>query len=472
MKTFISSSKRVLAVMLALLTLCTGLAVGASAADTLTVTATASKTKSEVTVTVTKPDGYTIDKSDVVVTLVTTTTVQTCSVYADGNNFVIRDLTAGNEYTITVTAKKDTATITGSATVKLLNTQSAPGSLTVTKKGIDSNGKAYITLNYMSGALYACVPSGSATNPAAEPTDSAYTTSNTFTDLLPATYYDFYAKYPATTTQYESTTTKTQAKTVAKGDNKTPAAVSLVNVTSSTIKVTYIDGYEYSIDEGKTWQDSNEFKSLTAGKTYFILQRIKVDESVQQVNPSSAAFSVKVNTAAQNICSISSVAAPAFKESDKIYKDNDNTIYAYAVTRTSGSNQWGDIQYVPYTYEIYNGSSKETTGNFTKGSNGTYSASFKPQYANSSYKIRVIYAKQRYGIAAEIEKTEDKKVTSDGFVNLDTTTNYKDISFTSKDKPSKFEEYLSAIINFLTDTLPKFIVKAITFLRDNHEDNS
>lgn len=69
----------------------------------------------------------------------------------------------------------------------------------------------------------------------------------------------------------------------------TPAAPTRQSRTTSKVTLTPHNGYEYSRD-GSTWQDSNVFSGLSAGKSYSFYQRVK-ETSTHEASPTSPKYS-------------------------------------------------------------------------------------------------------------------------------------------------------------------------------------
>ena len=82
---------------------------------------------------------------------------------------------------------------------------------------------------------------------------------------------------------------------VAKADAAAPSGLAEVSKTDTTITVTANAAWEYSIDNGSSWQDSNVFDGLTANTTYSqIVARVKVTDTH---NASPACTAISVTTA-------------------------------------------------------------------------------------------------------------------------------------------------------------------------------
>ena len=446
MKTVLTGSKRILAVIMAMLIVGSAFAITSFAADDMKLSAKDVSTANSVLILVVEniPDGYTVESTGIAIKKgtddLTKDTDFSVLKQSDGFKITFSSLAVNDKLTFTVTAKKESATdVTATETITIKNTKDAPKTLEVIEKTKDS-----LTLTKIEGALYAAVK----TDDAKEPADSDWKTTNSLTGLTPGTFYDVYAKYAETSTTYESDAKKIQAKTLAASEGKKAEKPVLENVTTNTIKVAYHEGYEYSIDGGKTFDTANEWKNLKAATTYYIAQRIKVDENISEVNPSSDAITVTTNSATANITNFSQVKNPTTDAGSEVATGTKVTVTAYAVKRTSGEKQWGDIQFVPKTLQVKDGDSYKDVATFTEKTNGSYQASYTPT-GEGTCNLRVVYAKQRWN--------------STKFEELD-TDNHKDLSFKTK---AQWQIYLNKFIAFLTTTLPQYIMKAIAYLRGN-----
>lgn len=90
------------------------------------------------------------------------------------------------------------------------------------------------------------------------------------------------------TTSGSSYTMPSQDITVkALWKSQTPTAPTVVQVTTESISVAVVTGQEYSIDSGRTWQDSGLFSELESSTEYRIVTRVKATENVLASNSSS-----------------------------------------------------------------------------------------------------------------------------------------------------------------------------------------
>lgn len=267
-----------------------------------------------------------------------------------------------------------------------------------------------------------------------------------FTGLTAGTFYSFQQRKKAIPNDSKASPASDTAsfKTLLASAGKVPAAVELAEVTqnSFTIKKPATETYEYSKDNGTTWQLSPVFKDLTGGP-FDVVQRIVAEED-HEPNPSSAVLKVVLNKADPFKATINDLPAAHFGSKD-IYYSKDNTFYAYSIQRTTGQNQWGDIRIIPVTCEIEG----EAVFPFAYDKENRYVAKVNPQAAKD-YKIIVNYDIQRWN--------------GTGYEKIDGVASNK-ISFKAVKEPSEFERIMNKIFTFLFTTLPNWIMQGLDFLR-------
>ncbi len=268
-----------------------------------------------------------------------------------------------------------------------------------------------------------------------------------FTGLKAGTFYSFQQRKKAIPNDSKASPASDTAsfKTLLASEGKGPAPVELAEVTqnSFTIKKPAKETYEYSKDNGTTWQLSPVFKDLTGGP-FDVVQRIVAEED-HEPNPSSAVLKVVLNKADPFKATINDLPAAHFGSKD-IYYSKDNTFYAYSIERTTGQNQWGDIKIIPYSCEI---EGETTVFYFAPDKENRHVAKVKPQAAKD-YKISVTYHIQRWN---------GKK-----YETIDDVVSNK-IAFKAAKEPSEFEKIMNKIFTFLFTTLPDWIMKGLDFLR-------
>ena len=440
-------TKRLIATLLAMLMLVSGLGVNASA---LKATAGAPDEDNSVVITISElEEGYAVNK-DATVIKKGTETVEASNyrLFLEGDKLTVQKLTEGT-YTITVVSKKEGASdITAECSVTIKKTPAAPSGLARISSTKDS-----ITVTSINGAEYACVETGKEV--------STWQDSNTFTGLKEATFYDVYARIKATETSNASPATKVQIKTMKAGPT-TVKEVEISEVTKNSVTVVPVEGYEYSKDGGTTWQDSNVFSSLTAGATIFVKQRFKGNDA-QEAGPSSATKNVVVNTADKYTASSGNLKAPEFEKPSELYAGKDLVLFAYSDTRKSGDPQWGDTQLIPVKAEILNNGAKE--GEFTFSLNdadkGQYKATIKANNEGVSYTVKVYYSKQRFEGTAGYKEQDQNTV--------------KTLTIKPTKEPKQWQKVLSGILNFITTTIPKIataISKIVQWYKKNQPAKS
>ncbi len=448
------TTKRIISLILAMLFIGGCFAVGASAEGDMKVTATYDSKNNEVTVNISDiPSGYTVEKTGITVET-SSTIIKDPNIKGGGDEFIVKELTPGSKYKITVTATKGSDTKTASTEIALKITQDPPINANIEKRSTTS-----ITVNSINGAEYGIVESGASADTVKYQDSNVLTPENPKEDI----YYDIYVRFKETDTKYASTAKKMQAKLMKSG-GESAVAVKVVNVTETEITLKAVEGYEYSKDYGENFQKDPVFKGLQKGKEYFICQR-KIASADTEENKTSSCVTVVTNTAPAYNPNINKMKEPEFEKESRIYVGEDNVIYAYASDRrVTGDPQWGDLAYVPARYEVYKGGVKESEGTFTLENNATgqYKATFKPAVKASDYSIKVLYAKERWeGVGVQ-------------YITVDTDT-VRTLKFTAKPKPPKWVEYITTAITFFLSTIPKLIQKilpAFKFLMDNIRKNA
>lgn len=448
------TTKRIISLILAMLFIGGSFAVAASAEGDMKVTATYDSKNNEVTVNISDiPSGYTVEKTGISVET-SSAIIKDPNIKGGGDEFIVKDLTPGSKYKITVTATKGSDTKTASTDIALKITQDPPINANIEKRTTTS-----ITVNSINGAEYGIVEAG------AKEETVKYQDSNVLTPADPKEdiYYDIYVRFKETDTKYASTAKKMQAKLMKSG-GESAVPVKVVNVTETEITLKAVEGYEYSKDYGEHFQKDAVFKGLQKGKEYFICQR-KIASADTEENKTSSCVTVVTNTAPAYVPNINKMKAPEIEKPTKVYVGEDNVIFAYASDRrVTGDPQWGDLAYIPVRYEVYKGAVKESEGTFTleNNSTGQYKAEFKPALKGSDYSIKVLYAKERWeGVGVQ-------------YITVDTDT-VKTLKFEAKNKPPKWVEYITTAITFFLSTIPKFIQKilpAFKFLMDNIRKNA
>ena len=91
---------------------------------------------------------------------------------------------------------------------------------------------------------------------------------------------------PETNYELESDTAEA-TMTIERASQTLSDAPSIANRTTTTIAVNPVPGAEYSIDGGRTWQDSPKFTGLTEGTDYTVMQRLAETANYEASNATS-----------------------------------------------------------------------------------------------------------------------------------------------------------------------------------------
>jgi hypothetical protein len=100
-----------------------------------------------------------------------------------------------------------------------------------------------------------------------------------FSGLSPNTSYSFVARIKETEDSYASDISAAAEITTDKSATDAPSAPAMAGRTDTSITLEEIDGAEYSMDDGATWQDSPVFSGLSPNTSYSFVARIKETES-------------------------------------------------------------------------------------------------------------------------------------------------------------------------------------------------
>ncbi|MBR5562141.1 MAG: hypothetical protein IKW12_03230 [Clostridia bacterium] len=122
-----------------------------------------------------------------------------------------------------------------------------------------------------------------------------------FEGLSANTKYVLSIRRKETTTKYASDPVSITVRTLKAGDKTAVGKPVLLDKTDTTVIVKCAEAdkdkkIEFSIDKGKTWQYSGEFKNLKANTIYGVIARRAYDPAVQDPNPSSAILEFRTNS--------------------------------------------------------------------------------------------------------------------------------------------------------------------------------
>lgn len=122
-----------------------------------------------------------------------------------------------------------------------------------------------------------------------------------FEGLTANTKYILSIRKKETATKYASDPVSITVKTLRAGDKTAVGQPLLVDKTNTTVSVKCAEGdenlkIEFSIDKGKTWQYSGEFKNLKANTIYGVIARKAFDPALQDPNPVSKILEFRTNS--------------------------------------------------------------------------------------------------------------------------------------------------------------------------------
>lgn len=266
-----------------------------------------------------------------------------------------------------------------------------------------------------------------------------------FQNLVPESYYIIYARKAEIAGEYyKSEPSSVTIKTLKRADQTPAAKPVLVNKTNSSITVKDVPGVEYSIDGGKTWVNVCEFTNLSPNTWYSILARVKSDPSVQEPNPVSEPLPVVTNSrpsykALLNKCTLKVTG------NEKKYADENVMITVKGDYPPDLNNvQYGDEMYVPVRFQVGGGSPVKLSDNPPKGAEGV----FLPGEANANRTviITVSFEKRRYdGKNWVVVETEMEKYPLQiGPVN---------------DFANKMKIFFEFVLNFFLNDFPRLLSK-------------
>lgn len=371
-------TKRILSLVMAVLMLCTGMAVTASAADLYTLNSSNCYVDKAEGVIFVKKASVTVEGEtyDLIFTATQKSdATKTLKGYKDDNgNTAFLNPTTGETYVVkgTYTANGVSNDATNAFAVTMLKSQNAPAA-PVPKKITTTS----IEINAVSGCEYRLKGS------------EAFVKTTTFTGLTPATSYTIEMRYAETATHYASPVSTLTVKTLATPDKNAPVLPEikefLVDKTNKSITVKEIDGVEFSIDNGANWQVSGHFANLKADETYAIIARYKFDASVQAPNPASDPVEIRTNVRESYPADIKNCKFSASEGNNYA-----NEAISIAVTADTPAKfhdtQFGDTKYIPAYFTIDNDTTPLT---FTSSDGKVFKASFIPGEAKANKKVAV-----------------------------------------------------------------------------------
>ena len=259
------------------------------------------------------------------------------------------------------------------------------------------------------------------------------------------TAYQISVKIPENDTYYESKATTITVNTKKTAKEGTPA-IALEDKTDSSITVTKLEGVEYSLD-GKVWQKSNVFAGLKSDTQYSIVARYEFDAAKQDPSAVSEALVIKTNAKANYEAKEKNI---VFTAEDGQYANSE---IKFTVKGDGPANMseaiYGDTRIVPDTYTVVFGDTtiKEATvwDSVKLSQNGSFTA---PGYEEKVVTVKVKFVTEEFKgsewvYVSETVKSYDIKIGRTG------------------DTGTKVLEFFEGILNFLLNTVPAFFAEAL-----------
>lgn len=384
-------TKRILAIIMAALMLCSGMAVTSFANGEATEGTTPPAVTTPVIIkhTLTSANCY-VDVENVEIIVKAAKAVVNGTAYdvvfsatqsddatktlraltdPESGNTIFTNPVTGKKYKVMGTVKVDeTEYIVADAfEVEVLKSQNAPNA-PVAKKITSSS----IEIANVTGCEYRI-------------DNGAWGSKTTFDNLAPATFHTIEMRYKKTNTHYASAASAITVKTLATASLAVPAQPVFIDKTHNSITVREVEGVQFSINNGTSWQESGVFTGLKADTTYPIIARYKFDASTQEPNPACAPIEIRTNTRASYPADINNC---KFSAADgENYANQPITISVTADTPAKyHDTQYGDTKYIPAYYTV---GTSTTPNNFQSSDGKVFKGSFIPGDANANKKLAV-----------------------------------------------------------------------------------
>lgn len=396
----ISATKKMLAVILAVLMMFSGMAISASADNTdpdagaTTPEAPAkptvvldeknvvlNETDKKLTVTPPAVEGY--DAADVEISV---TPLPSDPIKSEGS-LVYINLVAGTTYTVKAYVSYNGENVYSNAVTRTLKEKQNPPAAPVVSKVTSTT----ITVAQDTGCEYK-LEKADDKSVIQDWTDKLVL----FEGLTQDTAYILYVRKKATTTKYASEANSITVKTLFAGESA-PAKPVLVDKTDKTITVATVKGVEFSIDKGKTWQTSGTFTGLKANTIYGVIARKTFDKALKDPSKESAVLEVKTNTrarytAAPGKCTFTVAEGTIYAEKGiGVTVTGDGPAGSFNNIRTG---EYGDTKLVPVKVTI---GGRDAT--LTRSKDNVYVGTMNPPEAcakNDKVEVTVTYEIHRH----------------------------------------------------------------------------
>ena len=432
------TSKRIIAMLMAMLMLFSGMAVTASAEapefDKITLNAnncyvdiekieivvdnakvSVGETEYDVVFSATQKD----DSTKTLRRLVDTETNQT----------VFTGPTTGKTYTIQgyITVDETDYVASNAFDVEVLQSQAAPASPVPLKKTSTS-----ITIKAVANCEYKI-------------NDGEWVNTAVFENLEPETSYTVYARYKYVAGKYYASEASEVTLSTLKASKGTAATPVLKDKTNNSITVVAEEGAEYSIDKGATWNKTGIFTNLKANSRYEIIARYTYDANVEDASPVSAALAVVTNSKANSIATKADCKFEVTTEGNLYAKRSFSFKVTGAAPKDYGSVQFGDTRLIPVTYTVrMNGAALEKDVALTADSKVNVKTGIVTPTEKGKVEIEVTYRTEEYNGTDWVNTNEDKVASYE----VEVGTEYNAV-----------REFFVKLANFFLNTLPNIILK-------------
>ena len=456
-------SKRLLATVLAILMLCSGLAVSAYATETTDADLATFTVDDEALTVKAVVDGTKFDKQKDTIALVISKKVATSyatdetvkigeTLFDKNDNAVITatGLKAGTEYAAkAVVTKENDDTIIYEETFSILKTRTAPKSVTATA-GVGTlkvdtvNGSAIVLKDEVPQVAGVNVEfklvnkDGKAVDAAGKvitDADKEWITDYSFKGLTQKEKYTVNVRF-AKTSEYKASEAAFVVKTILESNTAKPAAPVFTSVTKTSITFKEVANAQYSLDNGKTWKDSPVFSGLPSGATYTAVIKVKATETKAE-SPVSDSTKIRTNTADIFEAQKADIKVTGIAAGDAVKSGSSLSVSANTVKRTEGTAQWGDTQLVPVSIKI---------GSTSAAFDAKGKAEIQPSAGDNGKTVDVVvtYSLQKYTGKWENTKTE--------------TVTFKVTVVTA------LTASLGSFISLITNTIPSIFAQIIGIL--------
>ena len=432
------TSKRIIAMLMAMLMLFSGMAVTASAEapefDKITLNAnncyvdiekieivvdnakvSVGETEYDVVFSATQKD----DSTKTLRRLVDTETNQT----------VFTGPTTGKTYTIQgyITIDETDYVASNAFDVEVLQSQAAPASPVPLKKTSTS-----ITIKAVANCEYKI-------------NDGEWVNTAVFENLEPETTYTIYARYKYVAGKYYASEASEVTLSTLKASKGTAATPVLKDKTNNSITVVAEEGAEYSIDKGATWNKTGIFTNLKANNKYEIIARYTYDANVEDASPVSAALAVVTNSKANSIATKADCKFEVTTEGNLYAKRSFSFKVTGAAPKDYGAVQFGDTRLIPVTFTVrMNGAALEKDVALTADSKVNVKTGIVTPTEKGKVEIEVTYRTEEYNGTDWVNTNEDKVASYE----VEVGTEY-----------NAAREFFVKIANFFLNTLPNIILK-------------